>query len=83
MNRALVVPLLPSATDTSLIDSVAASSFVIVPWPWASAIVAPDGLERFTTNVSFASTVVSPLTDTSIVWLVVPAAKVSVPDAAV
>ena len=56
---------------------------MIVPCPWASAIVAPDGLERFTTNVSFASTVVSPLTDTSIVWVVVPAAKVSVPDAAV
>ena len=56
------------------------SSLVIVAWPWLSAIVAPEGLDRLTTNVSLGSTTVSPLTVTSIVCCVVPAAKVSVPD---
>ena len=46
VNRALTVPLLPSVTDTSPIDSEptgAVSSLVIVPWPCPSAIVAPGG----------------------------------------
>ena len=55
------------------------SSFVIVPTPCASAIVAPTAFVRFTTNVSFGSTAVSPVTATVIVLLVVPAAKLSVP----
>ena len=88
MNRAVVVPLFPSATVTSLIASVgtggggAASSFTIVPCPCPSAIVAPEGLDRLTKNVSFDSTVVSPLTVTSTNCCVVPAGKVSVPDLA-
>ena len=61
---------------------VVVSSFVIVPCPWPSARVAPDGLERLTRNVSFGSTVVSPLTVTLIVLLVCPAVKLSEPVAA-
>jgi hypothetical protein len=44
-----------------------------------SAIVALAGLERLTVNVSFGSTLVSPLTCTVTVWLVAPGAKVTVP----
>ncbi len=56
----------------------------IVPTPWASAIVAlPVALERFTLNVSFGSTVVSPLTCTVTVCVVTPGAKVTVPEFAV
>ncbi len=40
-------------------------------------------LERFTLNVSFGSTVVSPLTCTVTVCVVTPGAKVSVPEFAV
>lgn len=66
MNRALTVPLLPPATETSSIGSAGsgggggASSFTIVHCPCPSAIVAPAGLDRSTKNVSFGSTVVSP-----------------------
>jgi hypothetical protein len=40
-------------------------------------------LLRFTKNVSSVSSVVSPRTDTAIVFVVVPAGKVTVPEAAV
>jgi hypothetical protein len=68
----------------AVIDSVrsatgTASSFVIVPRPCASVIVAFDAPERLTTKVSFGSTAVSPLTTTVIVCVVTPAANVSVP----
>ena len=44
---AVVVPALPSVTDTSSMDRVgAASSSVIVPVPEPSAIVALAGLDR-------------------------------------
>ena len=52
---------------------------MIVPVPLAVEIVAFVGLLRVTTTVSFDSSSASPVTDTSKVWLVVPAAKVSVP----
>jgi len=55
------------------------SSLVMVPVPCARAIVtlvAPDSLTK---NVSFASTVVSPLTFTVIVCVVWPGVKVNVP----
>ena len=58
---------------------VVESSFVIVPWPWPSARVAPTGPVRLTTKVSFGSTVVSPLTTTAIVLLVWPAVKLRLP----
>jgi hypothetical protein len=53
---------------------VAASSFLIVPVPWPSAMVAPLALARFTAKVSSASTVASPLMVTGKVTDVRPAA---------
>ena len=80
MNVAVVVPALPSVTVTSSIDRVGgASSSVIVPAPWPSAIVALAGLDRSTENVSLASSSRSPLTATVNVCVVCPAANVSVP----
>lgn len=50
------MPVAPSATLTSPIVNVgAASSFVIVPVPESSAIVAPFAFERSRVNVSFVS----------------------------
>jgi hypothetical protein len=54
----------------------------MVPVALAWAIVAPDGVDSATVRVSFASTVVSPTTGTTIVLEASPAAKVSVPDCA-
>ena len=83
MNPAVTVPALPSVTLTSLIDSVGtASSFVIVPIPLPSAIVAFTGPLRFTPNVSFASNFVSPFTVTLTGRVAWPGVKVSVPDPA-
>jgi hypothetical protein len=80
----LVVPALPSFMLTSLIVSVgAASSFVIVPTPVPSAIVAPLGAERLTVKFSFASWVSSPVTSTVIVFDASAAVKLTVPLAAV
>ena len=80
MNVRFVVPLSPSVTLGESIDSVGApSSSMIVPVPVAVAIVAPVAPLRVTTTVSTDSSSVSPVTDTSKVRLVVPAAKVSVP----
>ena len=80
MNVSVAEPLFPSATLGESIDSVGVpSSSVIVPVPLAVEIVAFVGLLRVTTTVSFDSSSVSPVTDTSKVRLVVPAAKVSVP----
>ena len=55
------------------------SSSVIVPVPVAVPMVAYAALLNVTTTVSSASSVVSPVTDTSKLRLVVPAANVSVP----
>ena len=55
------------------------SSSVIVPVPVAVEIVAFAALPSDTTTVSFDSSRTSPVTETSKVWLVVPAANVSVP----
>ena len=80
MNVRFVEPLSPSVTLGESIDSVgASSSSVIVPVPVAVEIVASVALLRVTTMVSLTSSIASPVTDTSKVWLVVPAAKVSVP----
>ena len=73
-------PLFPSVTLGELIETVGApSSSVIVPVPVAVPIVAFPALLSVATTVSSASSSVSPVTDTSKVWLVVPAANVSVP----
>ena len=83
VKAALTVPEFPSVTVTSLIDSVGVttpSSFRMVPSPWLSAMVALVGMLRFTKNVSFGSTTVSPRTRTVIVLLVSPGLNVSVPE---
>ena len=70
-----------SGIEASATDSVtvgAASSSVIVPVPDAVPIVAFTAPLSDTTTVSSGSSVVSPVTDTVIVLLVSPAAKVSV-----
>ena len=80
MNSGFLEPLSPSVTLGELIDSDGVlSSSVIVPVPVAVKIVAFAALLRVTMTVSSASSSVSPVTDTSKVWLVVPTAKVSVP----
>ena len=76
---------LPSAKVASPMASVgggATSSLVIVPAPTPSARVAFVGLERTTVKPSLASTTESPMAATWIVFVVSPAAKVSVPDCA-
>src|SRR5262249_20712812 len=55
-----------------------ASSLTIVPTACPSAIVALTGPDRFTTNVSFASTTASPINWTITVLAVSPGANVSV-----
>jgi hypothetical protein len=52
---------------------------VIVPTPWPSLIVALTPFVRLTSNVSFASSSVSPLTSTVTVFVVSPVRKVSCP----
>ena len=60
----------------------AVSSFTMVPVAVVREIVAPDGLDNFTVNFSFDSTVVSPITPTVTDFAVSPAANVSVPELA-
>src|SRR5438128_1511640 len=80
---AFVVPLLPSDTLALVIKNVgvggAGSSFVIVPTPCLSEIVAFTGDERLTKKVSFGSFVGSPFTSTVTVLLKSPGLKVSMP----
>ena len=54
------VPLSPSLTATSPIDSLGPSSLMIVPTATPSVTVAPLTLVAVTVKVSFASTAVSP-----------------------
>ena len=70
----------PSATLGLSIDTVgASSSSVMVPVPAASPRVALTGALKAMAMVSSASSAASPVTETSKVCVVVPAAKVSVP----
>lgn len=48
--------------------------------PWLSAIVAAEGLDSSTVNVSVGSTRRSPATLMTMTFLVCPGAKDSVPD---
>ena len=65
MKVAATVPVLPSVTATSAIESPGSgSSSVIVPTPCASPTVALTGLERLMKKVSLVSSSVSPLTST-------------------
>ena len=68
VNSRFVVPLSPSATDASLIESdgvAGTSSLVMVPWPTPSATLAPVTPLTVTVTVSSASTIVSPVTLTA------------------
>ena len=77
-----VVPSAPSATVGESIDKLGMpSSSVIVPVPSAVEIVALVGELKVTTIVSLDSSVVSPVTETSMFPLVSPGANVSVPGA--
>ena len=84
LNVAVTVVAPPfSAMDEAASANVtiggSSSVTVPVPVPAVVEIVAPDALLRATRMVSSASSTVSPVTETSKVRLVVPAAKVSVP----
>ena len=59
------------------------SSLVMVAVAVARVSVAPVGFASVTVKVSLDSTAVSPRILTASVWVVVPAAKVRVPEAAV
>ena len=79
-------PLLPSltvASATARVGSGAVSSLVMVPIAVPSAMVAPLGDDSVRVSVSLASTAVSPDTCTLTTFEVSPAAKVTVPVAAV
>ena len=78
-----VSPAAPSATLGESIDRVGApSSSVIVPVPVPAELdtAALVGLLRATTTVSSGSSCASPVTDTSMVCVVSPGSKVSVPE---
>ncbi len=78
VNTKDLLPLLPSVADTSLMVRAGmggASSLVMVPKPCASVMVAPLALLRLTKNVSLASTSVSPVTFTVIVFAGFPGCK--------
>ncbi len=75
-----VLPLLPSASETSaMLMPGAASSFAIVPVATPSKSVALVGPESVSVNVSSASNSVSPFTTTVTVPLAWPAGIVNVP----
>ena len=80
------VPLSPSITVGSEIEidgGGATSSLVMVPIAMRSDRVTPEGFDKVTMKVSLGSATVSPRTPTVTVFEVWPAAKVSVPEAAV
>ena len=87
MNVTVFDPELPSAsvTLTGLIETPGTdrSSLVIVAVDVAVPRVASDGADSVTVNVSSGSTATSPSTVTLTCWEVCPAAKVTVPEAAV
>ena len=78
---AAIVPLLPSVTETLEIDNAGGtgSSLTIVTVVELAPIEAPVAPEIWTLNVSFDSNVVSPFTNTVIVFTVWPGRNVSVP----
>ena len=83
VNVAVVVPALPSATETSSTESVGGgSSSVIVPSPGRRRSWRSTGLESVMPNVSSTSSRTSPFTVTANVAVVDPAAIVRLPVAA-
>ena len=83
MNTAPVVPESPSARLISATEMEDPSSSVMVTVPCVFVSVTFVGFVRFTTNVSSASSTVSGVTGTEIVFVTSPVAKVSVPEVAV
>ena len=77
-----MAPVSPSKTLPAAMESAGSpSSSTIVPTPARIRRVARLGERRVTSTVSFPSSLVSPDTDTVIVFSVSPGAKVSVPGA--
>ena len=84
VNAAVSVPLLPSVTVRLAIVSRGRSSLTMVTTAWASAMVALTGDVRLTKNVSFGlDGRIADDRDGDGGRVVVPGAKVAVPDAAV
>ena len=80
VNNMFVVPLLPSRTEASLIESVGkGSSSTMVPVPWTFPSVTLVGLLNATPKNSVASLRLSPMTVTTTVLVVWPGANTSVP----
>ncbi len=80
LKLAVTVPVSPSVTVTSPIATEGSeSSSVIVPSPCASSIDAFKALDRLRKKFSSFSSSASPLTSTVTVFVVSPAAKLSVP----
>ena len=80
-NVATACPESPSVIVTSVIDSDgAASSSVMVPSAWLSEMLALIAFDKFSKNVSLASSKTSPLIGTVIVFEVAPAAIVRTPE---
>ena len=74
------MPEFPSVTVTSPTEIVGgASSSVIVPMPWPSAIVALTGSARLAANVSSTSSSVSPIVCTVNWRVVTPGLKTRLP----
>ena len=73
----------PSVTEVSAIEMVALSLSRMVPvateLPSTGATSSPCGLDSVTVTVSSISSMASPTVPTVMVWLVEPAAKVTVP----
>ena len=65
VKTALVVPVSPSVTATSLMERLGRGSLLLmVPTPWASVRRALLGLDRLIKNVSSSSLKMSPMTCT-------------------
>ena len=76
----MLVPLLPSVMDTSSIAIWGGRSLsIMVTVLWASVRVTLLGLDRLTVKASSNSSVISPVTSTSMVLEVSPGAKAIVP----
>ena len=72
-------PALDQSPDTvELVESAR----VDLLWATASAIVAPDGFDKVTVNVSSGSTSVSPAMSTCTICDITPGWKVTVPEVA-
>ena len=82
VNSSVVEPLSPSPTPGESMETVGVvSSSVIVPVPVEIARAAFSGFSSVTTTVSSGSLAKSPVTETVMLFVVSPAAKVRAPAA--